>query len=324
MKRMGIAVFWGLLILHPLFCQQASGNGSSTVPYLIPQTVFVGDRARLVVPLGSAFSGTEGMVRDIPSELPRARDVEILRVELERRGGAARLLVDFQAYIPGVVELPLIELGTHEFTGLRVHITSILGGDGDSRILSPAASGASVPGTMAVIYGSIAALIFLAIAVIAVMAWGIPRLGSFQYNMRRAQTVRSLRKTLKKLGEELNKASFSGEAAEKILASLSGEFRRYLSFFAGVNCCSMVPGEFLYLQPGAENGETRYLLREKAFLHDFFRRSDAYRFGGGAGPADIRAMLEAVREFSAGLEQPGPDTETGAVSGNPAYKEGAR
>ena len=69
--------------LTPAFSQDAD-----YAPYCIPQTIFVGDKGRLVVPLrpGTVDTAlTEGAVRQ-GDGLPRSKDLVVSRVELERRG----------------------------------------------------------------------------------------------------------------------------------------------------------------------------------------------------------------------------------------------
>jgi hypothetical protein len=78
-----------------LFAQD--GSRPQDLYYLLPQTVYVGDAARLVLPLGTTFSGVGGAVLDRPEQLPPGGDLVISRVEIENRGGQARLLVDLTA-----------------------------------------------------------------------------------------------------------------------------------------------------------------------------------------------------------------------------------
>ncbi|MCL2318550.1 MAG: hypothetical protein FWC45_00570, partial [Treponema sp.] len=70
--------------------QSGPGPAKTETPYLLPQTIFVGDSGRLVVPLGQAFSGTEPFVLDTPGSLPGTPQLVIRRIELERRNTGSR------------------------------------------------------------------------------------------------------------------------------------------------------------------------------------------------------------------------------------------
>jgi hypothetical protein len=76
---------------------------------------------------------------------------------------------------------------------------------------------------------------------------------------------------LRRLRASLAKERIHGTEA---LARLSSEFRIFLGLFAGINCCAMVPREFLAypVSPGEEAAGP--------LLCDFFRRCDLLRFSG--------------------------------------------
>jgi hypothetical protein len=158
-----------LLLILPGFpvLPQESASGDKA-PYLIPQTIFVGDKGRLVVPLepGTVAVGFEGA----DANLPRTPDLLISRAELVRRGAAVLLLVDFQAFAPGRIELPPIEIAlkengaSHTFTGLEVTVSSILEMEQRGMVLSGPAEPLAAPGTAAMIYGTILGIILLLLA----------------------------------------------------------------------------------------------------------------------------------------------------------------
>jgi hypothetical protein len=286
MRRL-LLLAWLVLPVFPGFSQKSpSGVSGDNTPYIIPQTIFVGDKGRLVFPLGSAFGGTEGAVIQ-GADLPRSTDLVISRVELERRGAAARLLVDFQAYVPGLILLPPIEIASHTFTGLEVSISSILSVEQRGMVLSGPAEPLAAPGTAVMIYGTILGIIFLLLGLTLGGVWGKTRLSSFAERIRRRRVIRAMGRSLKRL------RSAGAEKADKnreILETLSGEFRTFLGILMGTNCRAMVPREFLTLPAlGPGYGLSPFALSE------LFRHCDTLRFSG----ADIEreAVFNLLEEF---------------------------
>ena len=292
----------------PLFPQTLPGGAE---PYTIPQTIFVGDQGRLALPLGSAFAGVEPTVIQGPL-LPRSRDLRISRVELEKRGAAAMLLVDFQAYVPGRITLPPIEIASHTFAGLEVTISSILPVERQGMILSAPAEPLAAPGTAALIYGSILGIILLFLALALGSVWGRTGLRSFAERLRRRQVIRAMGRTLKRL----RAASSGGD--EAILETLSRDFRVFLGMLTGINCRAMVPSEFLALDslgPGAA-------LQPEA-LADLFRRCDSLRFsGGGIEREAVFALLEEFKTLAGFLAAAERDKGRLPLSGPRAAGEG--
>jgi hypothetical protein len=277
-----------VLPLFPLFSQTASGSAE---PYTIPQTIFVGDRGRLAVPLGSAFAGVAAAVIQGPL-LPRSEDLVINRVELEKRGAAAMLLVDFQAYAPGLLALPPLEIGAHTFAGLAVSISSILPVERQGMVLSAPAGPLAAPGTAALIYGAVLALLLLLLAMTLGSVWGRTRLRSCAERLRRQRVIRAMMRTLKRL------RSASPGAGMEITETLSRDFRVLLGMLTGQNCQAMVPSEFLALDglgSGAGPGPEA--------VADLFRRCDALRFSGQrVEPEAALALLEEFKTLAGLLD----------------------
>jgi hypothetical protein len=240
-------------------------------PYLIPQTVYVGDPCRLVFPLDLPAEGTPGFsgpspVLNRPEELPSASDVVISRLELDERNGV--LLVDFTAYAPGPLELPPLEIAGHRFTGLRVNISSVLGsGTG----LSPSAPPLAVPGTSLIIYGTVFGLVTALLLGIAAIFWSRYHFEDFRLRLRRRRLIRAMERFLRRLRSSLGKERIG---AAETLSRLSSEFRIFLGLFAELNCRAMVPREFLSYPVFPEGGKTGPVLQ------DLFRRCDLLRFSG--------------------------------------------
>jgi hypothetical protein len=262
--------------------------------YLLPRTVYVGDPGRLVLPLDAAFSGIGGVVLDRPEQLPPAGDLVISRVEIENRGGQARLLVDFTAYVPGAAAFPPIKAGSFVFSGLRADIASILdaGPPENSRVLSPYAPPVPAPGTMGIIYASALGIAALILGGAALGIWGLPWLSRYRRFLKRRQMIRGLLRELRQL-----RALIAGDALAggPVLDRLNGELRRFLEIFIHCPCASMVPGEFLSLGgPGGEYGP---------FLGGLFGRCDRLRFGGIQAGGEVLAILDEVQGFAETCEK---------------------
>lgn len=274
---------WFLLLL----LASVPGSGSAQEAYLIPQTIFVGDRSRLVVPLGQAFSSAETFVRSAPGELPKTGDLTITRIELERLNGDLRLIIDFIPYAPGILLLPSLAIPvsggrTLELSGLKAAVTSILGPHEAS--LSAPAPPLSAPGTGLIIYGTAAGILFVLFLIIGLTFWGKRNFAFFWERFRRRRLLRIMVRFLKRLDAE----SLSGKnkSPAEFLSVLSGQFREFLSLFTETDCRPLTAGEFLGLPFYPD------------FLCAFFRRCDILRFSGrGIELSDLAAAQEEVRSF---------------------------
>jgi hypothetical protein len=283
----------------------SSGGGKGKdAPYLIPQTVFVGDRGRLVFPLGSAFSGVENRVIQGIENLPQSGDLVIHRVELVHRADSAQLLIDFQAYVPGIVKLPPIEIASYTFRDFEVNITSILGpSDRRDLVLSGPADLLAAPGTAMMIYGAILLLIGGLFALTLGRFWGKTRLPALRERFRRRRIIRAMGKSLRRLRNNLSKErsglSTDGNNDREILAELSRGFRTFMGLLTRENCRAMVPREFLSL-PSLGGGE--YLTGD--FISSLFRRCDILRFSGGAvEKTEVLGLLDDFKRFTAALDK---------------------
>jgi hypothetical protein len=298
--RRSFLLAWLVFLIPPGFSQDAfsensGGRTGGDAPYSIPQTIFVGDKGRLVFPLGSAFAGIEGKTLQ-GAELPRTRDLVISRVELERRGTTARLLIDFQAYTPGIIEIPPLEIASYTFTGLKVTISSILSLEQQGMVLSEPAEPLTAPGTAVMIYGTILGIIFLLLGATVGSFWGKTRFETFLTRLKRRRLMRTMGKNLRRLRSGLvrdtNETASGQDGREaKALGVLSSEFRIYLGMLTGINCRSMVPREFLSL-PILPPGEAL----SGNFLSELFRRCDTLRFSGEG--IDRDAVLALVDDFA--------------------------
>ena len=281
-----------LLLLSSIALTAHARDGVHT----IPGTVFVGDRAILIVPVWG-FPG-QGDTELPPAQLPGSRDVDIHRVALERRPGGNRLAVEFVAFAPGILELPPIEVAGETFEGLTVRISSVLG-PSEPPILSPPALPLAVPGTALLVYGTIAAIVLSLLFASLVSLKGPLWFRGLLIAWRRRRMISAM------LGAErrLRKALAKGAAPRPVLDELSGEFRAFLSGFSGENCLAMTAREIGRLPPPrTPDGRVEYWDGE--FLERFFARCDRVRFSGRAvGGNDALEIMGELGGFLQALNR---------------------
>ena len=312
--------------------------------YLLPQTIFVGDQGRLVVPLGQGLAGVEPFVLELPDQGPKAGpglamlqprlplstqpvpagvleklsgdpDLLVRRVELERRGSASRLLIDFVPYITGVIAFPPMEFvasggnpGTiYTLTGLQAQAASIL--DSSQRILSDPASPLPVPGTNLLVYGTLVLVLALVFFGVGGSIWSRRHFSELWEYFRRRRLIRIMMRFLRRLRQEscLEKNGNPGF----YLSLLSGELREFLGCFTGVNCLALTAGEFIDLPlaypggnpaSGAAGGAPEIPACDwPLFICDLFRNWDNLRFSGlGVKMTDLfRAIKDAEKLVTA-------------------------
>jgi hypothetical protein len=295
-KTRGFCRALPFLTLLLLFSPRAQAQTRTDAPYLLPQTIFVGDSARLVVPLGPSFAGLAPFVWDTPEELPEAPDLVIRRIELERRGGNIRLLIDFTPFAPGALSLPALEFISSPDTSLppfTVHVASIL--NPSQMTLSEPASPLAVPGTSILIYGT-SLLLLLAFSLgIGGSLWGRRHFREFWERIRRRRLLRGMLRFLRRLKQECDLAKDKNPGY--YLTLLSVESREFLTLFTGFNCRSLTAGEFLEL-PLEEPG------LDPACLCRLFRAWDTLRFSGqGMEMADLFRALDEMGGLVAVLDK---------------------
>ncbi len=288
-----------LLFLPISVCAQAA-------PYLIPQTVYVGDWGVLVVPLGvgvGTFQSTAVPQPSIEEPQPDSKDLVIHRVSLERAGDTARLLVEFTAYRPGSHELPAISVsGFSDFDALTITVASILDADGSSpssMALSEPADPLLAPGTMTLIYGSVTATIFALILGIGLRLFWRSGFKNLRRSLLRLFLTAKINVIIVSLRKRLDSGAENGGA---VLDTLAREFRRFLTKWTGTDCLAMSAGEFARLDLGT--GELSPLAESALAvqLASMFREWDALRFNDeGVSALSVRAALDDVRRFVSAL-----------------------
>jgi hypothetical protein len=285
-----------LAILGVIFffspCTQAQTR--TDPPYLLPQTIFVGDSGRLVVPLGTSFA-MPPFILDTPDELLQAPNLVIRRIELERRSGNSRLLIDFIPYEPGSLSLPAFGFLFPDeavLPPLKVQVASIL--NPSNMNLSEPASPLAVPGTSFLIYGSIVLILILISLGIGCSLWSRRHFSEFWERLYKRHLLRGMMKFLRRLKQECG----PGKNAEpaQYLSLLSSQSREFFSLFSGINCRSLAASEFLELP--LDSG------LEPVNLCRLFRTWDTLRFSGrGMELADLFLALEEMEALTAALDR---------------------
>lgn len=285
-----------LAILGVIFffspCTQAQTR--TDPPYLLPQTIFVGDSGRLVVPLGTSFA-MPPFILDTPDELLQAPNLVIRRIELERRSGNSRLLIDFIPYEPGSLSLPAFGFLFPDeavLPPLKVQVASIL--NPSNMNLSEPASPLAVPGTSFLIYGSSVLILILISLGIGCSLWSRRHFSEFWERLYKRHLLRGMMKFLRRLKQECG----PGKNAEpaQYLSLLSSQSREFFSLFSGINCRSLAASEFLELP--LDSG------LEPVNLCRLFRTWDTLRFSGrGMELADLFLALEEMEALTAALDR---------------------
>jgi hypothetical protein len=301
MKRRLVCFLAALALLLPAGVS-AQSPSRPDAPYLVPQTIFVGDSGRLVVPLGQTLAGISPFIVDTPEKLPETHELVVRRLELERRSGVSRLLIDFIPYAAGVLELPGLEIYTSTeegeslvFTGLEVQVASIL--TPSDMALSGPAPPMAIPGTSFLIYGTILILLLVLCLGIGATLWSRRHFKNLLEMFRRRRLLRAMNKFLRCFRQECSFEKGGNEGY--YLSVLSGEFREFLSLFSGINCRSLTPGEFLEL-PLSQSA----LALGPVHLSWLFKTWDTLRFSGSTMEmADIFNALDEIEKLISALEK---------------------
>jgi hypothetical protein len=251
----------------------------------------VGDRGRLVVPLGAAFRDITPFILEGQGELPHTPELVISRVELDRRGGSTRLLVDFIPYATGTLYLPSLGFlfPDYELESLplfRVQIASIL--CSSDMALSAPAPPLAVPGTSLLVYGTGSLILLLISLGIGFSLLGPRYFKGFWERLYRRYRLYAMTRFLRRLKQDCNLDKNPNPG--HYLTILSAKIREFLSFYTGFNCQSLTPMEFLQLPLSATALDPWRLCQ-------MFRAWDTLRFSGQG--MDMTDLFEAIDDVNA-------------------------
>jgi hypothetical protein len=291
---------WLLVLVLIRVSAAAQDTRRNREPYLIPPVVYVGDRAALVIPLAGDGAAKDLVISFDAQHIPHSPDIDFHRVAMEWRPSGGRLMIEFAAFVPGVLELPPIEIGGERFAGLRVEISSILGSGESGAVLSGPAPPLAVPGASFLVYGTMSGFVLFLLLALWLGVWGRRRFKGWISRWKRRRLIVSMWGVEKRLRRVLLKEGRHRD----ILNSLSREFRSFLSFFTGENCRAMTAAELGRLSPELLAVERGGAQESGVFLGTFFRRCDELRFSGSdIAAGDVLGMLGDLRRFLKNLDR---------------------
>ncbi|MDR0443798.1 MAG: hypothetical protein LBH44_10360 [Treponema sp.] len=281
------------LVFFILTCAVINAQNSA---YLIPRIVYVGDPAAMILPLPGYVHDSADII--LTNGFPQDNDIDFHRIILERRASGGRLLIEFTAFAPGHLKLPVIEIGGEYFFDLSVTISSVI----DSRVseleLSGAAAPLAAPGTSFLIYGTMAGIVLLLLLTLWFALRGRRYLREWIAKWRFSRLFISMRK----IERHLYKTLLKGGKTREILDRLSEEFRTFLSYLTENNCRAMTAVELETLPLE----QTFKQETNSGFLGKFFRRCDELRFSGETvNGEDITPLLADLRLFLDTVEKTG-------------------
>jgi len=264
----------------------AQYSAQNTGAILIPRIIYVGDPAVLVLPLPASIKNSDDVIlTSLSPHIPKDDNIDFHRITLERREKGSRLLIEFTAFVPGYLKLPVIEIGGEYFDGLYVTVNSVI----DTRKsleLSGYASSLAMPGTAVILYGAMAAVAFI----LLLLLWFILKGRVFLELWIEKWKRRRLFTFIKNMERRLQKALLKGGNKRAILDKISDTFRDFLSVLTNANCRSMTAREFVSLP--------EKLIKDGGFLGDFFRRCDKFRFSGeDVKLRDVSSLLDDLNKY---------------------------
>jgi len=247
----------------------------NTEPYLIPRQIFVGDPSALIVPLPAAIENSEDIIltkdKFFTDEnyFPADENIDFHKIILEKRTSGSRLIIEFTAFAPGELKLPVINIGGEYFSQLSITVNSTINSSAD-RYLSGTESVLAMPGTAFMLYGTIAVLVFLILIVIWFVVKGRSLLKKIIEKWKYKRLFTSMRNTESRLSRAISK----GIDKRVILDKLNYETRNFLSVLTNISCRSMSANE---LKKITINNQ---VLEKNFSIGNFFRVCDDYRFSG--------------------------------------------
>lgn len=273
------------------FIFTAAVHAQDTGAYMVPRRVFVGDPAVLILPLPRSTHDTADIILTAGAYgFPQDPNIDFHKITLEHRAGGGRLMIEFTAFTPGRLELPVIEIGDEQFSGLSVTVNSLLE-NRSSLVLSGPASSLAMPGTALMLYGAMAGLVIFILFAIWFALKGRNILKKWKEIWKHWRLFASIKTTERRLFRSVIK----GADKRLVLDKLSDEFRFFLSYLTGCNCRAMTAREFQNLP---------LEIIDSSSLRKFFGSCDELRFSGSnIDSKEIFRLLADMRGFIGTLEK---------------------
>lgn len=301
-----------LLLIPPA---AAFGQEPSIVRSLfLPAIYYVGDTVELRV---SVRGGAEYPLT-VPAELPQPDWGEIVSVEIISGSTGWEVRVHFVPLMPGIRELPAIDLGNLVLADFSVTVTSIL--DQEEATLRPPRSQYVLPGT-----GLFILIVFLLSVPSPVVAFLVIRLATKL--VRRLIRWRKARLPARRLTQAIQRLrqSAEGMSARDFYIELLDETKGYLSSRMSLQISALTTTELKNVV--AEWVSDEALLDR---THELFRYGDLVKFAGLRAPMGARMdHLATAEQLLAGVETGGPrhddpeDSAGGEASHTPFTDRGS-
>ncbi|WP_461257534.1 hypothetical protein, partial [Treponema sp. R80B11-R83G3] len=165
--------------------------------YLVPRIIYVGDSASFVLPLPASSQNEDFVITSYDTDLlPSDPYIDFHRIILERRAAGSRLIIEFTPFAAGVLKLPDIKIGGDCFSGFAITVSSLI----DSRsapVLSSATSALAMPGTAAMLYGSMAVIVIFILSALWFIFKGRAVIGKLREELKRRRLFKSIKNTEK-------------------------------------------------------------------------------------------------------------------------------
>jgi hypothetical protein len=306
---------------------------------LVPATVFVGDKGRLIYPLQDVIEDNDGANAEV--RLVQAGDAagdtagaavagdavvagedgaigDIVVEGLAFDRGQNSLIIDFRAYKVGDVAVPPVMVGRHRIDGITVKVSSVLENDVSTLTLSPLSAPMLAPGTGVLAVGLVAITVFLAVLIVWLRKGGLSRIRVLIVKHRKRKLIAASCKLLDRLKAGLDEKKLDAASA---LNKASHEFRVFLELFFNSPCLSFVPEEFQNFPVDAAvppDAAVTPAQSEQAgiagvsgvdalsaqFLCNIFQTSDNLRFGAQTGNSQgTRMFLDSIYLFLTELKK---------------------
>jgi len=264
----------------------------------VPPTVFVGDRARLVLTMvPKAALGNQSRIIDVVDKLPQSKALHLLRIELDPRGKNPRILIDLIPFESGRLTVPSFEIGPYLVSKQTMNVASVLENSTSGMVPAPLEEPMLVPGTRLLLYGSIVMVVFFVTLIAAILFWGSAwyRLVQVWFHKRRVRG--HLKQNLLRIEQNLSKGILpsSGDVGNLIFL-----LRSYMEQVSGFPCLAKTGWE---LSAGAGSSPFPELVLQLGNLVTF---SDALRFSGKvAQVGEIQQLCTDCRRLMLLMEQEG-------------------
>jgi len=263
--------------------------------YQTPQTIFIGDKGKLVKNLNTVFFNIEDA--HIPLDgMNEDKDIVIHNAEIKD----GKLIIDFQIFKTGVVKLPPVKINIskgegyegYEISDMEVKVTSLID-SGASTALSPFKKPLNAPGTLWIIVFSV----FIIILIITFTMLFLLNGGSFFVNLtnniKKKYIIFTTRRAIKRLRLSIKKGTKDLQTA---LGEISTELRVFLDRYFNLNCRSMVPAEFLTIKLPEDAALPEKYSPE--YFFKFFTDCDTTRFSGqNVSLEAVSATIDEVENF---------------------------